>query len=93
MKERIMFTCFTLTSCKREVAELYDGNIILIIDLRDGENDVSCGANISSISELPDEEEFLIWPGKYFNLVEYDYEKEKNKHIIYLETSDIQIFN
>ncbi len=88
-----MFTYFTLTSCKREVAEFYDGNTILIIDLSDGENDFSCGVNISAVSEFPEEEEFLIWPGKYFNFVEYDYEKEKKKHIIYLKTSDIQIFN
>ena len=62
----------------RKVAEFYDGNTLLIIDLNQRDNNhkyIACGRSISSLSDFPEEEEeFLIWPGRDFAFVKYEYD-------------------
>jgi hypothetical protein len=90
MQEIMKFTSFTSTTRSRKVAEFYDGNTLLIIDLNQYNNKgkyVTCGRNISSLSDFPVEEEFLIWPGTEFAFVKYEYDVLKKKHIIYLKSS------
>ena len=85
MQEIMKFTAFTSTTCNRSIAEFYDGNTLLIIDLDQYESTV-CGKNISSVSDFPEEEEFLIWPGRDFAFVKYEYDISKKKHMIYLKS-------
>ncbi|CAF2937646.1 unnamed protein product [Rotaria sp. Silwood2] len=88
MSDKVKLTSFISTSRSRKVAEFYDGNTLLIIDLN-MQSDMfatkSCGANISSLSAFPVEEEFLIWPGTEFHFVKYVYHMAKKKHFIHLK--------
>ena len=92
MKPNIKFTSFTSSVKSRENAEHF-GDTLLIIHLRvedqfgKGEEDVICGGDISTLSDFPDEEEFLIWPGSDFRFVKEEYDPTKEKHVIYLESS------
>lgn len=91
-KANIKFTSFTSSIKSQENAELF-GNTLLIIHLRvedqfgKADEDVICGADISTLSDFPDEEEFLIWPGSDFRFVKEEYDPVKEKHVIYLESS------
>ncbi|CAF3955024.1 unnamed protein product [Rotaria sp. Silwood1] len=89
MEEVMKFTSFISTSRSREVADFYDGNTLLIIDLnlrhKDNERTL-CGRDVSSLSDFPEEEEFLIWPGRDFGFVRYEYDIVKKKHVIYLKS-------
>ncbi|CAF4133807.1 unnamed protein product [Rotaria sp. Silwood2] len=88
----LCFTAFTSTSVNRKKAAQF-GNTLLIINL-----DVVChytsgvilarGANISSLSDFPDEEEFLIWPGTAFSFGHYEYDDAHHKHLIYITAVD-----
>jgi hypothetical protein len=91
-EEEIQFKAYTSTSKNRTLAEWY-GNTLLIIDL---ESDVNTwvsnyrrhsGADVSEISYFKEEEEFLIRPGLKFKFVKYEYDKEREKHIIYIKFS------
>ena len=88
MKKWIKFTSFTSTSTDREVAELFSGNTLCIIDLavssRKIEHKARCGASVSVFSDFPEEKEFVLWPGAKFRFLKYEYDTVKNKHIIYL---------
>jgi len=91
MEEIMKFTSFTSTTRSRKVAEFYDENTLLIIDLNQRDNNhkhIVCGRNISSLSDFPEEEEFLIWPGREFAFVKYEYDIPKKKHVIYLKSSN-----
>ena len=85
------FTSFTSTSLDREKAEAF-GNTLFIIDLdtKYGYSDspMRSGADISFLSDFPDEKEILIWPATSFFIKEYQYDNVKNKHIIYMEAID-----
>ena len=88
----ITFTSFTSTSRNRILAESF-GDTLLVIDLN-VENtkkykNVGCGADVSSLSDFPNEEEFLMWPEARFHFVKYEYDTEKEKHVIYLKTPDL----
>ncbi|CAF1106900.1 unnamed protein product [Didymodactylos carnosus] len=94
MKPTLQFPSFTSTSRNREKAEQF-GNTLLIIDLnvkyrvaKKYYDNVKCGANISHLSDFPNEEEFLIWPGRYFHFVKEEYDNVKKKHVIYLKSSE-----
>lgn len=90
MEEMMKFTSFISTTLSRKVAEFYDGNTLLIIDLNQRDNNhkyITCGRNISSLSDFPEEEEFLIWPGREFAFVKYEYDILNKKHVIYLKSS------
>ena len=90
-KDKIKFISFTSSTKNREKAEQF-GNTLLIIhpnigdQLNEDGEDRICGADISFLSDYPDEEEFLIWPGSDFSFVKEEYDTIKDKHIIYLES-------
>ena len=47
--------------------------------------------DISSLSAYPEEEEVLIRPGRAFKIEQVEFDRTKNKHLIYLtsiSTSD-----
>ncbi|CAF1172635.1 unnamed protein product [Didymodactylos carnosus] len=90
-KANIKFTSFTSATKTRGNAEHF-GNTLLIIHLNvedqfNEAEDVICGADISALSDFPDEEEFLIWPGSDFRFVKEEYDRAKEKYVIYLESS------
>ncbi|CAF1575438.1 unnamed protein product [Didymodactylos carnosus] len=89
MKTKIVFTAFTSTSRNRTAAEMF-GNTLLIMNLKDDHMSKrdQCGANISHLSHFPDEEEFLIWPGRIFHFTGYEYDDRNSKHVIYLSWSN-----
>ena len=89
-KPNIKFTLFTSTTKRRDIAESF-GNTLLVIYLNIDErvhtdDDVICGADIMTLSDYPDEEEFLIWPGSQFRFVKEEYDETKTKHILYLQS-------
>jgi hypothetical protein len=55
--ETVTFASFTSTTKSRTVAEMYSRNSFLIIDIRGSPH----GKDISSLSNFPDEEEYLLW--------------------------------
>ncbi|CAF1500105.1 unnamed protein product [Adineta steineri] len=85
------FTSFTSTTWNRENAEKFDGNTLFIIDLKFDSirsrpvTARPCGANISSMSDFPTQEEFLIWPATAFELISHIH--ENNKHIVHFRLS------
>lgn len=89
MKPKVIFKSFTSASKKREIADIF-GNTLLIIHLHSKlspfDDGINCGADISSLSEIKDEEEFLIWPSAEFTFIDYSYDEKTMKHIIYLES-------
>lgn len=44
------------------------------------------GADVAGLSHFPREKEYLIYPGTQFHFVRYEYNNEKEKHIIYLRS-------
>jgi hypothetical protein len=100
MQPQVAFLSFASTSMSQNVAEWFAANTLLVINLegllpnplRSMEKDkLRCGANISSFSNIPDEEEFLIWPIIRFLFEKAEYDDESKKHIIYLN-SPIRIY-
>ena len=91
-KANIKFTSFTSTIKNRETAESF-GNTLLIIHLSleaqcaKAEEDVICGADISTLSDFPEEEEFLIWPGSDFCFVKEEHDRAKENFVMHLESS------
>ncbi|CAF3919342.1 unnamed protein product [Rotaria sp. Silwood1] len=93
----IEFKAFTSTSKNRELAELF-GNTLLIIDLspeltswrtRLMNGKRYSGADVSNVSNFPDEEEFLICPRREkLKFVKYEYDFNKQKHVIYIKYLD-----
>lgn len=92
MKKEIIFKSFTSTSANRKVAEMYKNNTLLIIDLNvkhpELHGHIRRGADISSLSQIPDEEEFLIWPSAEFTFVRCEYDSKSNTSIIYLKSAE-----
>ena len=90
-KENIKLISFTSSTKRRENADRY-GNTLIIIHLNveyqlgKDEEDAICGADISALSDFPDEEEFLIWPGSDFRFLKEEYDTAKDKYIIHLES-------
>jgi hypothetical protein len=89
MKEEVKFTAFTQTYKQRRDSECF-GNTLLIIDLNVKSNsfkgqNVCCGAHIYGYSDLPIF--FHMWPGVKFHFSKYEYDADKQKHIIYLKSS------
>ena len=88
----LRFVSFTSTTKDRTKAEAL-GNALLIIDLKVKEKmehydeEVHCGTDLSSFSAHPHEDEFLIWPGTDFSFLHYEFQKNKNKHLIFLHSS------
>jgi hypothetical protein len=88
----LTFTSFTSTSRNRELAENF-GNTLLIIDLdvKDhhswSRGNARCGASISSLSDFPGAQEFLIWTDTQISFVKHEYDTSKKKYIIYIRSS------
>ena len=92
MKQRVIFKTFTSTSTNQAVAEMFGKNTLLIMDLSTKDSvlhkTILCGADISSLSVIPDEEEFLIWPSAEFTFVNCEYDTKSNRLIIYLKSAE-----
>ncbi|CAF2976223.1 unnamed protein product [Rotaria sp. Silwood2] len=93
MKQNVIFKSFTSTSGCRDVAQVF-GNTLLIIDLNvkdpEVQENIRRGADISSLSQIPDEQEFLIWPSAEFNFVDYVYDTDDQRHTIYLKSAELE---
>jgi hypothetical protein len=89
-RECFKFTSFTSTSINRDLAELF-GNTLFIIDLNAinvyRDDIIRVGADIASMSAIPNEEEFLIWPSTVFKFIKCEFDQVNKKHIIYLKSS------
>ncbi|CAF1530548.1 unnamed protein product [Adineta ricciae] len=85
-----MFTSFTSTSVKREVADMF-GNTLLVMDLNTmnihGDKLIDVGTFIGGDSQIPDEEEFLMWPLSIFHVTRYEFDVVAKKHVFYLKSS------
>lgn len=82
---------FVSTTKNRALAELY-GNTLFIIHLKGGDfgedmdtPPIPCGADITRLSNFPEEVEFLMWPPAHFRSLKYEYDSQHKKHVIYLE--------
>nr|ACD54793.1 ADP-ribosyltransferase-like protein [Philodina roseola] len=72
------FQAFTSCSRNRRVAESF-GNVLLIMKAQ-----VAFAVDLSSLSEYPQEEEELLFPGVSFTIDRMEYEEKNNKYLIYL---------
>lgn len=72
------FQAFTSSSRNREVAEFY-GNAIFIMEVR-----LAFTVDLELHSNFPDEEEELISPGVCFTIDRMEFDKNQEKHLIYL---------
>jgi hypothetical protein len=81
--ETVTFPSFTSTTKNRRVAEMYSGNSLLIMDIRGSPR----GEDISSLSNFPDEEEYLLWTGTAFKFFKYEYDSVEKQYIIYLRSA------
>lgn len=72
------FQAFTSSTRNRNVAEQF-GNAMFIMKIRLAFTD-----NLSKLSKYPHEEEELIYPGVSFKIDRMEFDRHKNKHLIYL---------
>ena len=86
----VQFVAFSSATKSRSMAELYNRNTLLVIDLnikkRDGLDVGRAGAYIAMWSHFPQEEEFLIWPQTSFHFLRAEYDRLTKKHTIYLKS-------
>ena len=94
MQQSLWFSAFTSTSKNRQLAELYGGNTLLIINLYEcsmwtmGRKDaVDCATEITDYSHFPEEEEVLIWPGNKFDFIKHEHDVTNKKYVIYLSAA------
>jgi len=80
---RRSFQAFTSCSRNRAKAEQF-GNVLFVIDRANRTSYRTLNTDISYLSAYPDEEEVLIRPGRAFKIESVEFDKTKNKHIIYL---------
>ncbi|CAF1366188.1 unnamed protein product [Adineta steineri] len=72
------FQAFTSCSRNRKVAEGF-GNVLFIMKTL-----VAYTVDLSSLSQYPDEEEELLFPGVSFTIDRMEFDEKKKKHLIYL---------
>ncbi|CAF4169281.1 unnamed protein product [Rotaria sordida] len=87
---RRSFQAFTSCSRNRTKAEQF-GNALFILNADKRTSYRTLNMDISSLSAYPDEEEILIRPGRSFKIERVEFDKTKQKHVIYLtliSTSD-----
>ncbi|CAF3644118.1 unnamed protein product [Rotaria socialis] len=87
---RRSFQAFTSCSRNRAKAEQF-GNALFVLNAENRISYRTLNMDISALSTYPDEEEILIRPGRSFKIERVEFDKTKNKHIIYLtsiSTSD-----
>ncbi|CAF0732486.1 unnamed protein product [Adineta steineri] len=73
------FQAYTSTSRNREEAEKF-GNTLFIMEAF-----MAFIADLSEISEYPNEEEELVTPGVCFRVKSVEFDRNKNKHLIHLK--------
>jgi len=74
------FQAFTSCTRNRSVAEQFrSANVLFIMRVR-----IAFSANLSSLSEYPNEEEELLWPGVCFTIERMEFDNDTNKHLIFL---------
>lgn len=72
------FQAFTSCSRNRSLAEMF-GNTLLIMT-----TEIAFTVDIEPISNIPNEEEEILYPGVSFIIDRMDYDEEKKKHLTYL---------
>jgi hypothetical protein len=77
-KTRRSFPAFTSCSRNRTVAEIF-GNVLFIMTVKH-----AFTVDIAPFSQYPHEEEELLSPGVCFTVERFEFNKDKNKHEIYL---------
>jgi len=74
------FQAFTSCTRNRKIAENFsNANALFIMELQ-----VAFTVDLSQLSEYSHEEEELLFPGVSFTTNKLEFDKEKNKHLIYL---------
>ncbi|CAF3869790.1 unnamed protein product [Rotaria sp. Silwood1] len=73
------FQAFTSCSRNREKAENF-GNALFIMEIF-----IAFTADLTKVSEYPEEEEELIIPGVCFHVTKVEFNQDNNKHLIYLQ--------
>ncbi|CAF0929764.1 unnamed protein product [Adineta steineri] len=73
------FQAYTSTSRNHESAEKF-GNTLFIMKVK-----IAFIADLSEISEYPDEAEELVTPGVCFHVKSVKFDQKKNKHLIHLQ--------
>lgn len=84
INETIDWSAFTSTSKSRNVAEIFADNTLCIITLSPGV--LIHGADISDISHMPDEDEFLLSVSFELLVEKVEIDPDKKRHLIYLRT-------
>ncbi|CAF5006095.1 unnamed protein product, partial [Rotaria sp. Silwood1] len=77
--EHRSFQAFSSCSRNRQKAEEF-GNTLFIMEVKG-----AFIADLSKLSEYPNEEEELITPGVCFRVKKVEFDRKKNKHFVYLE--------
>ena len=80
---RRSFQAFTSCSRNRRKAEQF-GNVLFIIEAEKRTSYRTLNMDISFLSAYPDEEEVLVRPGRAFRIERVDFDRTKNKYLIYL---------
>ncbi|CAF0931445.1 unnamed protein product [Adineta steineri] len=73
------FQAYTSTSRNREEAEKF-GNTLFIMEVV-----IAFIADLSEISEYPNEAEELVTPGVCFRVISVEFDRKKKKHLIHLQ--------
>ena len=81
----IEWPAFTSTTTSLAVAEAFIGNTLCIIRLRPGR--FVHGKDISDISHMPDEEEFLLSVGFMLYVEQVNFDLTEKRHLIYLKST------
>lgn len=76
---------FTSTSRSRQVAEFYDANVLMIIQLTKHYPNDGHAIDMKILSQFPKEDELLLRANVQFRVEKLEYDQEKNKHLIYIE--------
>lgn len=77
--------CFTSTSKSRKVAEFYDTNALMIINLNKRYPNDSRAVDIAVLSQFPEEEEVLLRADVEFCVEKVELGKEQTKHLINIQ--------
>lgn len=78
------WSAFTSTSKRRDVAELFQTNTLLVIDISNFQLGVVRGSDITHLSKYPDEEEVLIPAGTNFRVTNIEQDAQQ-RYIIHIE--------
>ena len=77
--------CFTSTSKRKEVAQLYATNALMIINLNKRYPNDGRAVDIAVLSQFPEEEEVLLRADVEFCVEKVELDTEQTKHFIYIQ--------